>query len=94
MKTDNQWHPGVCIKGPDGDFYLFDTLEEAEVEATKKGWSGEIKYSDCRVNYNRGQPLVDIDGMMVSIVDTVWKKEPGQRAEVDGTGAFRVEEKP
>lgn len=69
MKTDNEWHPAICVDCPDGIFRLYDTLEQAEAEGDRLGWTGEIKYEEVRTNYNRGQPLIEVGGMIVTVVD-------------------------
>lgn len=69
MKTDNEWHPGICVKSPDGIFRLYDTLDQALAEGDRLGWTGNIEYTEVRANYNRGQPLIDIGDAIVTVVD-------------------------
>lgn len=69
MITDNEWHDGICIQHENGDFELYESLEDA-----RKNWRGpppekSLGWFPLKYNYNKGQPLLYIGGRKASIVD-------------------------
>ena len=70
MITDNQWHPAILIKTKPG-FVLVDSMDDAELlRATyPAAFSDVTEFMEVRVNYNRGQPIVDFGDFTAALVD-------------------------
>jgi hypothetical protein len=73
MKSDNQWHDAILAKTKSGNFVIGETFEEIERDH-KNELPEKVEYQDVKFNYNKGQPLVDLGGEIVSIVDLTKNK--------------------
>lgn len=85
MKQDNKWHPVIVLK-KDDHFAVLENEEQAVLHCKIHNLHAVEGYRG-RWNWNKGQPLIDLDDFMVTIVDTS-KSELAPETVLSGT--FKV----
>lgn len=69
MIKDSEWHKGVIIRDPSGNFCLFESCDEF-VKIKKPNDGGTYEYNDVLYNWNKGQPKITTsNGVLLKVVD-------------------------